>query len=160
MKNYVKQRIVDAVTIGALAQNALAADDLGTALEEEGRISSLDGIWTIRGGTNTEGPIVFGVAHPDYTAAEIEACLESQNTGPNSRIESEVARRLVREIGVILDVVGDPSFNDGRPVKTKLNWPVGEGMTPVKGWVLNIGTGQMTTGALLLFVGKANLFMD
>ncbi len=160
MKNYVKQRIVDSVSAGALAQNALISESLGVALEEEGRVSSIRGIWTIRGGTNTEGPIVFGVAHSDYTSAEIEECLESQNSGPNSMIENEQAKRYVREIGVILDVVGDPSFNDGKPIKTKLNWPVEEGATPVKGWILNIGTGQMTTGAILLFVGQANLFMD
>ncbi len=161
MRNYVKMRIIDSVTLGALATNDVQADFMGFALVSDGRVSSIDGVWTMRGGAADEGPVVFGVAHHAYTDAEIEECLEAQTQGQDTLIMNERSNRLVREIGVFRDLTGqDQVFNDNRPVKTKLNWHCQESAEPFKAWAYNISSATLTTGALLLFMGKANLFLD
>ncbi len=66
-----------------LAMTTLAAKSLVVATSENvadtARISSVEAVYGINGwtaGTNV-GPFLFGVAHSDYSAAEIEAFIES-----------------------------------------------------------------------------------
>ncbi len=100
----------------------------------------------------------FGVAHGDYSAAEIEECLEAGGAMDiGDKIAREQANRLVREIGTIngsAQSAGEGlTFNDGKPVKTKLNWLMGEG-DPLQMWVRNNSATVYTTGSQLTIAGK------
>ncbi len=91
----------------------------------------------------------FGIAHSDYSAAEIEECLES--TGQwnlSDKVSVERANRLVRTLGFFDGAPGtdgSKSHNNGKPVHIKLNWPIGVGMGIVI-WVRNGSDTVYTTG--------------
>ncbi len=92
----------------------------------------------------------FGLAHSDYTAAEIEECLESQNSiDLGDKVAQEQANRLVRTVGrisgqtVSTPDAGGVQFNQGRPLKTKLNWKMSTGDTLAL-WIRN-GSGTVWT---------------
>ncbi len=102
---------------------------------------------------------MFGIAHGDYTAAEIEECLEAGGTmDQGDKIALEAANRLVREIGIITKSTGGTigsglSFNDGRPVKIRLNWKLSIGKA-FQVWVRNNSGTIYTAGSLLQVGGK------
>ncbi len=100
----------------------------------------------------------FGLAHSDYTAAEIEECLESQaSIDLGDKIEQERSDRLVRTIGRISSYGnvaegGSAPFNAGRPLKTKLNWKMSTG-DALAMWIRN-GSGTVwTTGSSIQAIG-------
>jgi len=83
----------------------------------------------------------FGVAHSDYSAAEIEEALEAiESIDLGDKVAQEQANRWVRSIGTFASAINTAGsaaqFNDGKPVKTKLNWKMSIGDTLV-GWVRN-----------------------
>ncbi len=158
--SYTRMRAIDDLTYTGLASNGVLSEALGDVPTGDGRITSVDGIWTIENPATGEGPLLFGVCHADYLNSEIKECIESQNAGQADRVARERANRLVREIGVFPDQGELIQFNDGRTVKIRLNWPVTAGLTPLKMWIYNLGTGGITGSPLLHFVGKLNLFLD
>ncbi len=99
----------------------------------------------------------FGVAHSDYTAAEIEEALEG--TGGidlGDKIGQERANRLVREIGAFANtpqVSGGVGVNDGRPIKTRLNWKISIGDTLVL-WARNASGVVFVTGSAIGATGN------
>ncbi len=126
-------------------------------------ISSIVCTWSLDNITPGQGPLIFGVAHSDYSDAEIEAVIENQASwDQGSKVEQEVAKRLVRQIGQFVQVhtlsPGDIQFNDGKPVKTKLNWRLNTGDT-LKMWVYNVSLMALSTSVpVLLCNGHANLW--
>jgi len=102
--------------------------------------------------------MAFGLAHGDYTAAEIEECLEAGGAmDKGDKIALEQSNRLVREVGQIgghvEEVGGGISFADGRIVKTKLNWNLSIGEA-LQAWVRNNSGAVYTTGSTLSISGK------
>ncbi len=99
----------------------------------------------------------FGLAHSDYSASEVEECLEAQSSmDVGDKIAQEQANRLVRSIGFFGgSELADSSlnFNDGRPVKTKLNWLLSIGDT-INLWVRNGSDTVYTTGTGLAILGN------
>ncbi len=101
----------------------------------------------------------FGLAHGDYTAAEIEECLEAGGAmDKGDKIALEQSNRLVREIGQFASIAGSPvgggaQFNEGRPVKVKLNWNLSIGEA-LQVWVRNNSGVVYTTGSTLSTSGK------
>ncbi len=154
-----KVRIQGGVSIGALA----AADAMSGVMTTVGttpyRVMSIDNNWSITNlGAAIDDGFEFGVAHSDYTAAEIEECLESQaSIDYGDKVAAEQANRLVRTIGVITNmgtalVGAGIQYNDGRPVKVRLNWlmSIGDGLQV---WVRNSSAVVYTTGASISFIG-------
>ncbi len=147
-----------------LAVGALAADDVVSgAITQAGvgtmRFMSIKANWSILDlGSSTDDNFQFGVAHSDYTAAEIEECLEAQGAiDVGDKVAQEQSNRLVRSIGVLTQsgltaALGGIQFNDGRPVKTKLNWLMSIGDTLVV-WVRNGSANVYTTNALITTIG-------
>ncbi len=158
MKNYAQVRLATGVDLGALVAGDLISAAVGPTMTNEGRVSSIDMAWALRDHSTDEGPIYFGVAHPDYTSAEIEEWIESDVTGPNSKLEQEQANRLIRQIGVFGSEGFDEKFNDGRPMKTKLNWTFRDGSKPISYWAYNGSTLTLTTGSRLVGIGHLNVF--
>ncbi len=94
----------------------------------------------------------MGYAHNDYTVTEIKEAIESASAiNIGNKVVQEQGNRLVRVVGTInTDLDIDNRLNDGKPVKTRLNWfiPIG---SAVNLFAYNDGT-VMLTGAVL----KAN----
>ncbi len=92
----------------------------------------------------------FGLAHSDYSAAEIEECLEAQSAMDlGDKIAQEQGNRLVRSIGKFASNANAGSgvvFNEGRPWKTRLNWMLSIGDT-LNLWIRNGSAVIWTTGS-------------
>ncbi len=105
----------------------------------------------------------FGLAHSDYTAAEIEECLESQaSIDLGDKTAQEQSNRLVRSLGTIAAIGnvaegGSMPFNSGRPLKTRLNWLMTTGKQ-LSIWVRN-GSGTIwTTGSSIQAQGDMYIY--
>ncbi len=147
-------------TLGTLANvTGVISGLIGSNFTHDIRITSVRATWSLDNFTPGEGPISFGYCHGDYSLAEVEEWLEqAQPLGPNSLIEREVAKRLIRRVGTFSGVGASEVFNDGRPVKTKLNWLIADGQT-IRHWVYSHGgTANLTTGAVVRQLGVINGF--
>ncbi len=144
--------------IGALAALDVTSASMVSASTGPYRVMSLDMSWSLAdlGATSDDGQ-EFGVAHSDYSDAEIEECLESITAiDKGDKIAQERADRLVRTIGQMTGAPGTGaglSFNDGKPVKTKLNWHMSIGDT-LRVWIRNGSGAVYTTGASVLASGN------
>ncbi len=165
MGSYIRGVVEEELALSTLASKTLIADTWDQVTTEKTLISSIVATWSLSNVTIGQGPIIFGVAHSDYTDAEIEEVIE--NTGSWNRgdkVSQERAKRLVRQIGVLSQegggsgTIGDYQFNEGKPVKTKLNWSLQTGQT-LKMWAYN--TSELPFSATdpdLLCNGHANLW--
>ncbi len=164
MSGYVKGAFEQEVALGTLAAKTLIGAALDQVMTESGRISSVVATWAMNDFTDEvgDGPISVGLAHSDYSDAEIEEQFEqSSNWDLGNKIAREQANRLVRLIGVFSTTgvaLSVDALNDGKPIKTKLNWGLTTGDT-VKIWGYNHGTAALTTGAIVKVRGHANLFI-
>ncbi len=145
--------------VGALATLDVLSAGLTANAADKIRFISLIGSWTWSDIQQiTDDAMSFGVAHSDYTAAEIEECLEATGSMDlGDKVAGEQANRLVREIGTFNGLAtaagGGIQFNDGKPVKTRLNWLMSAGDSLVV-WVRNASTLVYVTGSEITFAGK------
>ncbi len=159
----MKGNVDEDLDLGTLAAKTLVGGNFDESSEEKKLISSLVATWTLDNMVAGQGPIMFGIAHSDYTDSEIEAVIENVGSwDAGSKVEQEVAKRLVRVIGTMVGEGGtgtnDIRFNDGKPVKTKLNWLLNTSDT-LKLWAYNISaTALSTTAPVLRCNGHANLW--
>ncbi len=164
-RRYMRGAIDFALTLGTLGASTLISGTLGDAVTEKAWLSSIKCRWSLGNLTPSsgDGPIMVGVAHSDYTDAEMEEWIE--NTGSweeTDKIQQrEVGRRLIRMVGtfdvrtVATEVV---VLNDGKFIHTKCGWSLGTGQT-IKIWAYNVGTNALeTTSPLVSAFGHANLW--
>ncbi len=152
--------IQSTTAVGALAAADVVSGVIGAASTDTYRLKSLKASYSIVNlGAAIDDSFQFGVAYSDYTAAEIEECLEAAAAiDMGDKVAQEQSNRLVRRIGTITqsgNVVADSgiSFNNGMPVTTKLNWLIAIG-DQLQAWIRN-GTGSVyTTGASLSLSGQ------
>ncbi len=141
-----------------IAGGTVAADDvtstvLAEIFTEERRVLSVEATVAMAGLTAGDGPISVGVAHSDYTAAEVEEALEAVGAWDEGNlVAQEQAKRFVREIGILSEE--ETALNEGQPIKTRLNWRVATGDT-LQFWLRNRGI-QLTTGMEILIQGWAH----
>ncbi len=162
---YIRGGIDQVLPLATLAPRTVLAVAPAGVVTERALVSSEVCSYTLSGWTPLldAGPIVFGVAHSDYSAAEIEQWLEDAGTWTEgNKIAREVGARFIRQIGVFRnpDTTDDSTrFNDGRMKKTKLNWLLSSGQTLTL-WVYNSGSVAVSaaTGAEVIRTGYANLF--
>lgn len=120
------------------------------------RMISVQGVWSLKNLTSGEGPIVVGFAHSDYTVVEVKEAIEANaSISVGDKVTNEKANRLVRIVGVF-EGDGDDldtTLNDGRPIKTRLNWfiPIGKA---VNLFAYNDSGATLTTGAIVDLSGK------
>ncbi len=154
-------RITGSVAVGALASGDVISGAFTTASVESYRLKSinLSYSWTEIQALIDDG-FEFGVAHSDYTAAEIEECLEATEAiDLGDKIAQEKTNRLVRTIGrinsgnLVTAGSGSSQFNDGRLRKTKLNWLMTTGKT-LNIWVRNSSGVIWTTGSFVQAIGQ------
>ncbi len=163
MGRYVKGNIDEDFALGTLAANTAvleASDVVGDRM----LISSVDVAYTLAGFTAADnvGPVEVGFAHSDYTLAEIEGFLElttSWNEG--DLVDREISGRKIRRIGVFdtpASAGESYTLNDGKPIKTKLNWILNAGQG-LNWWVYNQGGASFaTTDPNMHITGHANLW--
>ncbi len=164
----MKGQIDHTLSLGTLAATTLVGSVLTDTMVESGRISSLVATWALKELTEAagDGPITVGLAHSDYTDAEVEETVELTNSwDPGNMITRERANRKVRIIGTFRSApgggggVGTAILNDGRPIKTKLNWGLTTGDT-LRIWAYNEGSSALaSTVPNLHVIGHANLFV-
>ncbi len=158
MGRYLKGNVEDQVSLSTLGAGAVVLGIFDETVNERTRVSSLDGIWTLSEHTAGEGPLVFGVAHSDYSSAEVLEWID--NTGSwneGDLVNQEVAKRKIRQIGVFDGLTTEETMNEGKPIKTKLNWILLQGQT-LDMWVFNRNAAALTTGSLVNINGHCNLW--
>ncbi len=165
MSGYVKGSVDVTSTLGTLASKDVTSTAEPNVMTEAGRVSSLAATWSMNDFTDAvgDGPISVGVAHSDYSDAEIEEFIENAASWDRGdMIAQEVGKRKIRQVGVFSTTgvaLSIDALNDGRPIKTKLNWPLSTGDT-LRFWSYNQGSSALGTGAVLTVLGHANLFIQ
>ncbi len=157
--NLRKVRINGALSLGALAALDVISGAITSTVSDKLRFISVNASysWSDFGALADDG-CVFGLAHSDYSTAEIEECLEA-NTAMDlgDKVAQERANRLVREIGTIgsnaAGSLSGEAFADGRKVKTRLNWLMSEGDS-LSIWVRNASNTVWTTGSSITMAGE------
>lgn len=164
-RKYLRGEIEKEMALGTLAAKTLLSDTVNDSVTESAWLSSVKGVWSIEDmtpGANV-GPILCGVAHSDYSDAEIEAWIENTSSWEVGDLVAtrEIGRRLIKKVGVFENksAAGVPAvLNDGRPVTTKCGWQLSTGQT-VRLWAYNKGSAALsTTDPVLSLSGHANLW--
>ncbi len=150
-QKYLRGQVDELTQPDSLAARTLAATNFDETVNERTYASSMVAIWSLDNFTGgvAVGPPMVGVAHSDYTAAEIEEFVE--NTGSwneGDLVSQEVAKRKVRIVGTF-ELEGSSgneviTLNEGKPIKTKLGWTLLQGQT-LKLWTYNLGTAAFLT---------------
>ncbi len=165
MGRYLRGNLDEVIPLATLSPKDVLAVNVAGTVTERTLLSSIRATWSLGGMTPTldAGPIQFGVAHGDYTSAEIEEWLEDAGQWTEgNKIAREISGRQIRSIGVLEapeSAAESVVFNDGRPKKTKLNWILETGIS-LNLWVYNTGSVAVSgaTGADVRCTGYANLF--
>ncbi len=157
--NMRKVKISSAFAIGALDTADVISGAMTNVTANTLRFISLDCSWGISNHAAViDDGYTFGVAHSDYSAVEIEECLEAGGSMDlGDKVAQEQANRLVREIGQIngagVVVSEGIPFNDGMRVKTRLNWLMSIGDS-LHVWVRNASGAIYTSGTTLVVSGN------
>ncbi len=162
---YLRGSVDEQLAVGALAGQALVSQTFDETVTERTRVSSVIATWGLRNWTPVQdaGPLVCGIAHSDYTDAEIEAVIENAGSwNAGGKVEQEIAKRLVRRVGMFeipADISESAVLFDGRLTKTKLNWSLQTGQT-LRLWVYNTGQTAVdnTVNPEVVLQGHANLW--
>ncbi len=137
------------LVLSTLASNALVRGALSDTVDDSVYAISQDARVGLRNLTPGEGPIVVGVAHSDYTAAEIEECLEAVTSWDRGdKIALEQAGRKVRTVGTFSGVNAEEVLNNGMPVRTRLGFMLEPGTT-LAWWAWNKSGATLTTGGIV-----------
>lgn len=145
-------RVNASLALGALA----SADVINGALftnNFDNEIFAISGDLqaSLEGLTAGEGPIEIGISN-DYTAAETEEALEATSEFTRDPIQQERARRQVRSIGTFNGLSTEETLNDGKPMRKRFKFVVGDGYN-MKMWAYNRSGATLTTGATVRLSG-------
>ncbi len=164
MGKYIRGTIDEDLSGGTLAGKTVVGAGFDEAVEERTLISSIVATYTMADFTPTAsvGPVLIGIAHGDYSDAEIEEWIESTGSwDEGDLVAQEVGNRKIRRIGQFTEpatAAQGTVLNDGKPIKTKLNWILNQGIT-LKFWIYNTGTAAfVTTDPRFRMQGHANLW--
>ncbi len=148
-------RINPDLALSTLASKTVITLGLVGSADGAYRCISVRASWTLKGASAADGPILFGYAHSDFTVTEIKEAIETAaSISVGDQVSQERANRKVRVVGQMDNVSsGVNSFNDGRPLKTRLNWliPIGKA---VNMWCYNDGAALLTTGSIVSCTGN------
>ncbi len=163
-RKYLRGNADEQVDLTTLATLTLANAPFDDVVFNRTWVSTLIARWAMSNWTPIAdvGPIMVGVAHSDYSKAEIEEFIEntaSWNEG--NLVQQEIAKRKIKIVGILenpADVNATAVLNDGKPIRTKCNWILMEGQT-LQAWAYNLGTAAVATTVPRLRVqGHANLW--
>ncbi len=166
-RKYVRGQVDETLAISTLGSGALVGANFDESPIEQTFISSIVATWSITNWTRIaeNGPLTVGVAMSDYSDAEVEEVIEATKSWDiGDLIAQEVSKRKVKIVGTFANVealvtaIGTQWLNQGRLIKTKLNWLLPTGKT-LKLWAYNEGTAAFATTSPTVHVsGHANLW--
>ncbi len=147
-------RITPSLGLSTLATLTALTVAVTPAASSTYRCISIDTVWGSVGVVQTGGPFTVGYAHSDYSVGEIKEAIEaSAAIDVGNKVAMEQANRLVRIVGTMaFQSADEQALNDGRPIKTRLNWLMSIGQS-VNAFVYNEGT-VAVTGATLKLTGN------
>ncbi len=162
MGKYLKGNIDDELVITSLATKDVVGAAPDETVGQRTRISSVVvgaalNDYTVVAGA---GPIVVGVAHSDYTDAEIEEYLETTGQwDEGDLVAQEHGRRKVRILGEFSGAEVAEVLWNGAKRKFKLNWILNTG-DGLRLWAYNSGDQSVSgTGTpSVVLNGHANLW--
>ncbi len=147
-------RIAQAITLGALANVTVISQGLTGNADAAYRCISLTTLWTLKNAATNQKPVHVGYAHSDYTVTEIKEFIEGGSAiSIGNKVSNEQANRLIRLVGTFgMATEVDSSLNDGKPIKTRLNWalPIGK---EVVAFAYNDSGASLTTGSIVDMTG-------
>ncbi len=149
-RKYLRGNVDETITLATLASKVVAGLNFDETVNERTWASSIRGTWSLDQLTPATdvGPIMVGVAHSDYSAAEIEAFIENAGSwNEGDQVAQEVGKRKIRIVGIhqIADSASDADvLNDGKAITTKLGWILLQGQT-LKQWAYNLGDAPVAT---------------
>ncbi len=164
-RKYLRGNIDHVLALSTLGGNTLIGSLVADTVVDTAYVSSVKATWTLAEFTaaTNDGPILVGIAHSDYTDAEVEAFVENitGSWDAGDLVSQEIARRKVRVVGVFKNpptATEASRLNDGNPVTTKAGWMLSEGQT-IRIWAYNQGGSALATTSPNVFVnGHANLW--
>ncbi len=163
-RQYIKGRIDFSFLLGTLGAKVVISGSEAQVAIEKAWLSSIVCTHTMQNFTKAgvDGPITIGVAHSDYTNAEIEAWLENQGSWDRGNmVQQEINKRKIRLIGTFAgpaDAGRTAELNEGRPIRTKCGWQLLTGDT-VRIWAYNEGSSALAgTDPVVSQTGYANLW--
>ncbi len=161
---YIRGMVDEGLTLGTLAATTLVSAAFDEVVDEKAWLSSIVARYTMNGlnPAENQGPILVGLAHSDYTDAEIEEWLENTGSWTQGDLvqRREVGKRLIKQVGIFPSRAAGQTvvLNDGKPIKTKCGWMLASGQT-VKFWAFNLGSAALdTTVADVFCEGHANIW--
>ncbi len=166
MRKYLKGNVDEVMPLSTLGPVSLTKTVFDETVKDRTFVSSMVASWSMAEFTKTQGdgPILVGIAHNDYTAAEIEEVIENAGSwNEGDLVSQEKSKRKVRIVGafhtqaIAAGAISQLVLNDGKPIKTKIGWILNQGQTMAI-WAYNQGSGTLTTGALVILNGHINLW--
>ncbi len=165
-RNYLRGEVDEQFALGTLAANTVITDVVDDTLREKAWLSSVVLTWALDNFTpaTTDGPIMVGVAHSDYSTAEIEEWIENAASWhQGDMVAQEIGKRRIRKVGMFrsdaaVTATGAYVLNDGKPIKTKCGWQLITAQT-LRFWAYNTGESALaTTDPNVHLQGHANLW--
>ncbi len=163
-RRYLRGAVDIDVELTTLAAKTATSENLADFVTEKAWLSSVVASWDLSTFTKStgDGPIQCGVAHSDYSSAEIEEWIENLGSWEEAdMIAQEVGKRKIRMVGVFEtpdDATEVAHLNDGKPIRTKCGWMLSSGQT-LKVWGYNMGSGALeTTVPVIQVLGHCNLW--
>ncbi len=163
-KRYLRGSMDESMLLGTLAAKDVISQAVGDTVKERTYLSSVVARWSITSFTKStgDGPILVGVAHSDYSAAEIEEWLENSGSwDEGDLVQQEIAKRKIRQVGFFenpIDEADSVVLNYGKAINTKCGWILNTGQT-VQIWAYNAGGSPLaTTDPIVQAFGHGNLW--
>ncbi len=165
MGRYIRGNVDENLPIGTLGSRTLAVASFDETVNERTFVSSVKAAWSLDNLTEGDGigPIMVGLAHGDYSAAEIEAFIENTGSWNEGDLTAqEIGKRKIRIVGIFRSppgaLMGSMVLNEGKPIHTKCGWILLQGQT-LDMWAYNLGTAAVaTTIPDIHLEGHANLW--
>ncbi len=164
-RRYLRGEIQVELTVGSLAAHDAKLVVNGDTVIDSTWLSSVRLAWSLADyqALADAGPIMVGVCHSDYSAAEVEEWIENSGSwNEGDLVNQEIAHRKIRKVGILTPPSGataQTTLNDGKSIHTKCGWLLNEGAT-LKFWAYNMGDVGIS-GALdgnVDITGYANLW--
>ncbi len=153
-RGFVAMPVAGSVLPSTLTSGTVIKSPLIENLAEDFFAISADLTWTIRDGTVNEGPLQIGLAHGDYTVAEIKEWLDVDLSNPANLIAREQGGRKCRRTGFFQQGLGAAGevLNDGKMIRTRLKFLMNDGVS-LDFWVHNQSGASLSGGATVIVSG-------
>ncbi len=135
MGKYLRGSADESLSLGTLASKDVISQGFSETVDERTFISSFVARWSMTAFTKStgDGPILVGIVHSDYTAAEIEEWIENAGSWNEGNLtELEKGARKIRQVGVFenpIDEADSVVLNYGKPIRMKCGWILNQGQT-------------------------------